>query len=110
MSAASKPPVEIYSFFLLSLLDTVRVNIAECAEISYNHLKLSSAKEVLMFRSDAETQAFITAKFENWIPDADNNGYTLKPNTTKVLTAADVSSHALIEQTLAYATELDRIV
>ena len=51
MSSASHPPVEFYSFFLTSLLETVRINIGECVASSYRSLTLTAAKKVLMFET-----------------------------------------------------------
>lgn len=52
MTAAALPPVEYYSFFLKSLLETVRLNIGECAEASYTTLTVAAATKVLMFNSE----------------------------------------------------------
>jgi len=108
MAAAEKPPAELYSFFLGSLLETVRMNIAECAELAYVSLTPASAKEVLMFQSVAEASSFISRNCPGWTLQGDK--YLLKPTTEKVFRAEDISSHTLISQSLAYATELDRIV
>ena len=51
LSAAAHPPVEYYSFFLKSLLETVRINIGECAAASYTILTVAAATEILMFTS-----------------------------------------------------------
>ena len=49
MSAASHPPVDFYSFFLTSLLKTVRLNIGENAACSYEVLGLAAVQDILMF-------------------------------------------------------------
>lgn len=108
MSAAKHPPVELFTFFLGSLLTTVRANIAECAETAYTSLTVASAKEVLLCTTEAEAQAFIAANCDNWV--LQGNTYTLKPTTQKIFSAEDISSQSLISQSLDYATELDRIV
>lgn len=108
MAAAANPPVGLFSFFLSGLLETVRVNIAECAETSYNTISLKGAKEILMFSTEHEAKQFITKNYGGWVLNGDT--YVLKTGGDKVLGSSDVSSHALISQTLAYATELDRIV
>jgi CSN8/PSMD8/EIF3K family len=52
MAAAALPPVEHYTFFLKSLLETVRVNIGECAAASYSVLTIEAATKVLMFNDE----------------------------------------------------------
>ena len=52
MAAAALPPVEHYTFFLKSLLETVRVNIGECAAASYSVLSIEAATKVLMFNNE----------------------------------------------------------
>ena len=52
MAAAAHPPVEYYTFFLKSLLETVRLNIGECAAASYSTLTIAAATKVLMFNSE----------------------------------------------------------
>lgn len=52
LKAASKPPVPAYSFFLNSLLETVRLNIGECISVSYDKLSISSATKILMFTTN----------------------------------------------------------
>ena len=56
MSAAANPPVEYYSFFLKSLLETVRVNIGDCVAASYGSLNLAAATKILMFSSEKVTR------------------------------------------------------
>ena len=60
------PPFNHYTFFLRSLLETVRVNIIECISASYKHLTLSGAKEILMFSSLEETKSFISDMHPEW--------------------------------------------
>lgn len=52
MAAGSNPPVGLYAFFLTSLLETVRINIGECAAASYASLTLKDATRVLMFNTE----------------------------------------------------------
>jgi hypothetical protein len=52
MAAAALPPVEYYNFFLKSLLETVRINIGECAAASYSTLTVTAATQVLMFNTE----------------------------------------------------------
>jgi hypothetical protein len=52
MAAAALPPVDYYTFFLKSLLETVRINIGECAAASYSVLTVEAATKVLMFTNE----------------------------------------------------------
>lgn len=107
--AASKPPSHLYSFFLKSLLETVRVSIAECAEASYATLSLASAKEILMFDSETEAREFLTEKCSHWA-ESSSGHFRLKEPTPEAPSAEDVPSQELISQVLSYASEMDRIV
>jgi 26S proteasome regulatory subunit N12 len=49
--AAANPPVKFYSFFLTSLLETVRINIGECVSSAYDSLTLTAATKILMFEN-----------------------------------------------------------
>jgi 26S proteasome regulatory subunit N12 len=106
MSAAAHPPVPFYSFFLKSLLETVRVNIAECAAASYSKFSLQGATEILMFANDKDTLAFITAQYPDWAVNASE----IDLRAAKKARSEELSAHRLITQTLGYATELERIV
>jgi 26S proteasome regulatory subunit N12 len=106
LNAASHPPVTFYSFFLNSLLETVRLNIGECIVAAYDKLTWQSATKILMFSTVEETIAFIQVHFSNW---------TIKENTiflrlNKSLKSEEVPGLKLISQSLTYATELERIV
>lgn len=106
MIEAANPPFEYYSFFLKSLLETVRMNIGECVATSYRKLTLAGAREVLMFNSIEETKAFIKEHHEEWTIDGD----VVEIQGQKVSKSEEIPSLKLITQTLLYATELERIV
>jgi hypothetical protein len=52
MEASASPPVEYYSFFLKSLLETVRVNIAESVAVSYLTISIMALTKILMFTQE----------------------------------------------------------
>jgi hypothetical protein len=106
MAAAAQPPVEHYSFFLTSLLKTVRVNIGECAAASYNTLSLEAATKILMFSSGQETINFVQENYPDWT--CINNVFSLKAAAAH--RSDEIPSLKLISQNLTYATELERIV
>lgn len=106
MAAAAQPPVEYYSFFLTSLLMTVRINIGECASASYSTLQLAAATSILMFNSDKETIEFVSQNYPDWLLV----GTTFDLRATKAVKSEEIPSLRLIAQQLSYATELERIV
>lgn len=106
MAEAANPPFECYSFFLKSLLETVRVNIGECMSASYRKLTLAGAREILMFNSIEETKAFIGEHHPEWCLVGD----IIDVQGQKGSKADEIPSMKLITQTLSYATELERIV
>jgi hypothetical protein len=109
MQAATQPPVQYYSFFLTSLLETVRSNICECVIASYRSLSLQAATEVLMFNTTAETMEFISSKHpELSVESGTIDLISHKGDSAKL--EEERKSHRLIEQTLTYAAELERIV
>ena len=64
MAAAAHPPVEYYTFFLKSLLETVRINIGECAAASYSTLTIAAATMLFMFNNEKViTEFFLSSVF-----------------------------------------------
>lgn len=55
--AAANPPTKYFNFFLTSLLETVRLNIGECAAAAYSHLSIAAATKLLMFEHEDVRQA-----------------------------------------------------
>ena len=106
MSSASHPPVEYYGFFLKSLLETVRINIGECAAASYHTLSVAAATEILMFSSQQETLAFVEENYPLWRVV----GNQIELRGTKGPKSEEIPAMKLITQTLSYATEIERIV
>lgn len=62
MAAAANPPVQLFTFLLKSLLETVRINIGECAAAAYTTLSLKAATQILMFSSEQVAFRFIKFK------------------------------------------------
>ena len=106
VAAAAQPPSEYYSFFLTSLLKTVRINIGECAAASYSTLTVEAATKILMFNSAQETLSFVADTYPDWT--VAGNVVNLRSAPTQ--RSDEIPSHKLISQNLTYATELERIV
>lgn len=106
MAASTLPPVEYYNFFLRSLLETVRINIGECAAASYSTLTVQAATKIFMFTTEKEVLTFVTSNYPDWSVTGDK--IELKRPTIAKLD--NINSLNLISQNLSYATELERIV
>lgn len=106
MTAARNPPDELYTYFLSSLFETVRSSVAECASVSYPSLTVKAFQDILMLPSLEETTSFLTSHFPTWIIKND----AIEFEKPKSLKSDGISSGRIILQTLAYATELERIV
>eukprot|EP01034_Spumella_vulgaris_P021789 gene21789-27858_t len=106
--SAANPPVKFYSFFLTSLLETVRINIGECVSSAYDSLTVGAATKILMFDNKEETTEFISDYYPTWVVEGD----VVRTSSAAEGAAktVEISSMKLITQNLAYATELERIV
>mmetsp|Transcript_3270 Transcript_3270/g.4931 ORF Transcript_3270/g.4931 Transcript_3270/m.4931 type:complete len:258 (-) Transcript_3270:101-874(-) len=107
LAAAAHPPVAIFSFFLTSLLETVRINIGECIAAAYSQLSVTAAREMLMFSSDEEVLSFIGEQYPTWTV---MNNHTINLLGVRPTKAEEIAAMRLITQNLSYATELERIV
>jgi 26S proteasome regulatory subunit N12 len=108
LQTAQSPPVPYYSFFVSSLLETVRSSIAECMQAAYKSLLVSDAMKLLMFNSEKETMDFITANYEHWnISASDSIQFATKE---QVQMSDAIPSFKVMREVLSYASELERIV
>lgn len=107
LEARANVPNPFFKFFLSQLLQTVRENIADCAEIAYQCLEISDAQKMLIFDSPTELNAYIQERKPEWVV-RDNFIWFKAPE--KSLGASDIPSLKLAGEMLSYATELDRIV
>jgi len=90
-------------FFMDMLVDTVRDEIAECSEKAYTSIKLADLQALLMLGSEAELREF--AETRGW---ATQDGNVTFGGTSEKVAALPASQ--MIQQTLSYAKELERIV
>lgn len=115
MQAAAAPPVEYYSFFLTSLLETVRLNICECVLAAYHSLTPQAAMQILMFPSQEDTLEFFNDHYPELQVTAATETIDFRLQQSQQAGGGgnksdEVPSLKLIHQTLSYATELERIV
>jgi 26S proteasome regulatory subunit N12 len=89
------------------LLQTVRESIADCIEVSYPALKLTDCASMMKFDGVAELQEYMQEYRDDWMVQDDK--LTFQPAPTAA-TAEDIPSMQWIQQSLAYATEMERIV
>jgi 26S proteasome regulatory subunit N12 len=107
IAAGTAVPDPTYSYFMDSLLETVRDSIADCIEVSYKSMTLSDAVTMMKFTSLVELQDYLQEKREDWIVEGDSLTFQPPPMGGK---AVDIPSMKLMAQSLSYATELERIV
>lgn len=97
-------PAASYSFFMDSLLDTVRDEIAGCIEKAYERISLPEVTRMLFLDSPALAQAYAAKR--GWV--AKNNVYKFG---AEVKHTEDVfSTEDLAAQAIGYARELEMIV
>ena len=90
-------------FFMDMLVDTVRDEIAECSEKAYASIGLADLQSLLMLGNQDELREF--AETRGWVMQ--DGKVTFASSTDKV---QKLPSTELIQQTLSYAKELERIV
>jgi 26S proteasome regulatory subunit N12 len=99
-------PDPSYEYFMSMLMNTVRDEIASCAESAYGSLTGAEAMKLLGFANAQEFEKYANAR--DWTMDA--NGGVVFNEEVAPASARDIPAAALINQTLLYAKELERIV
>jgi len=102
-------PDPLYQYFMTSLLSTVRDNVADALEVSYESMDLADAQKMLMFPANETSsfESFVKQSREDWM--VVDNEIKFQPVTT-TNRAEDIPSMKLISQSLSFATEVERIV
>jgi 26S proteasome regulatory subunit N12 len=90
-------------YFMDMLVDTVREEIAQCSEKAYASIGASELQGLLMLGSEAELGDY--AEERGWV--ISGGSVTFGGNEEKPL---ELPATQLIQETLAYAKELERIV
>ena len=103
---AVQPPDASFQFFLDLTVQTVRDSIADCMEVSYQTLSVQQAAEIMKFSSTQELLDYVQESRDDWI--LQGTQLTFQPAATAG--AQDIPSQEWIQQSLAYATEMERIV
>jgi 26S proteasome regulatory subunit N12 len=104
LAATESVPSATFNFFMGSIVKTVRDSIAECAQAAYASLSLDAAQKMLMLDSRDELFDFVAS--QAWTVE----GQTIIFQLNDIARSTDVPSMRLLSESLAYATELERIV
>ncbi|EPT02772.1 hypothetical protein FOMPIDRAFT_1159822 [Fomitopsis schrenkii] len=103
--AREEAPAEEYKFFVDSLMNTIRNEIASCEEAAYESLPLKDAGTLLFFTNQNELLAF--AKQRGWQVNLTAGTTTFaKKGEEKI----EIPKEKLIAANLALARELEQIV
>jgi len=99
-------PAESYTFFIDILLDTIREEIGECIEKTYEKISVSEATRMLFFKDPKQFAEF--AQKRDWIIA----GNLLHFNVTKNISqnANKIPAEQLAQHAIEYARELEKIV
>jgi 26S proteasome regulatory subunit N12 len=103
LTARDASPSPNYLFFMDILVDTVREKISDCSEKAYDKFPLKEGKSLLMLKSDKEVKQHCETR--EWTV---NNG-TIDFNQDGGENL-NIPALRLIQESLSYATELERIV
>ncbi|KAF5729764.1 26S proteasome non-ATPase regulatory subunit RPN12A [Tripterygium wilfordii] len=107
LSARQTAPHESFVYFMDLLAKTVRDEIGGCSEKAYDYLSISDARQMLLFSSDKELADYIKEDHPEWeIKD----GCVFFQKAKETAPCKEIPSLQLINQTLSYARELERIV
>ncbi|KAK8941797.1 26S proteasome non-ATPase regulatory subunit RPN12A [Platanthera guangdongensis] len=107
LSARQTVQPETYVYFMDLLAKTVRDEIAGCSEKAYDSLSVADAKKIMMFSSDQELSTYIDEEHPEW---EIKNGFVYFQKAKEAQPWKEIPSMQLINQTLSYARELERIV
>lgn len=107
LDAGKHVPDPSYDFFMDNLLQTVRDSIADCLEVSYKTMSIKDAASMMKFDSSEELTEYIEECRDDWIVEC---GVLCFQPPQMGFKASDIPSMKLMQQSLSYATELERIV
>ncbi|KAK9949899.1 hypothetical protein M0R45_005409 [Rubus argutus] len=107
LHARQTVPHESYVYFMDLLAKTVRDEIAGCSEKAYPYLSNKDAQRMLLFPYEHELLAYINEDHPEW--EVKNGGVYFQ-EVEETVRCKEIPSLQLINQTLSYARELERIV
>lgn len=106
-NACNALPDPAFRHFAENLSDATRRDIARCIEAAYDGLSVSDVMKLLHYTSadSAKFQAFATSEERGW--SIEGNNVNFKQDQ---LSNLDLGATDLINQSLAYAHEIERII
>jgi len=104
-NAREEAPTEEYKFFVDSLMNTIRNEIATCEEAAYESLPLKDAATLLFFKSQSDLLKF--AEKRGWTIDLTGAQIIFKKKNEEQI---EIPKQRIIAASLAYARELEQIV
>ncbi|KAK4744906.1 hypothetical protein SAY87_011218 [Trapa incisa] len=107
LSARQTVPHQSFVYFMDLLVKTVRDEIAGCSEKAYDYLSISDARQMLLFSSDEQLMEYIKEEHPDWEV---KTGIVFFQKAKETAHSKEIPSLQLINQTLSYARELERIV
>jgi len=107
LSARQTAPDATYVYFMDLLAKTIRDEIAGCSEKAYDYVSISDARQMLLFSSDQELLTYVTDEHPEWEV---KEGFVVFQKAKETAPCKEIPSLQLINQTLSYARELERIV
>ena len=108
LQAGGALPSPDYAHFMSMLTATVRDEIAACMEKAYATLTVTAAAKMLGMASAGEMATY--GETRGWVVGGEGGGSYVFREEAKAASAKDIPSMQLINQTLLYAKELERIV
>ena len=100
-------PDPYYALFINILIDTIRGEIACCAEKAYTQILIPEAQRLLMIDNIEDLRAFVGRR--GWNLDSTQQYYSFSSEDLKPENEM-IKSPTLIAQCLSYARELEKIV
>ena len=103
-------PSPLFAKFTTKLEQTVREKIADCTEQAYQQQQIDTQhlKQLLSMQSDQQLAEL--AQKRHWTISADKKRITLTKSNDDSSDNLGIANKLTIQQTLRYATELERIV
>jgi 26S proteasome regulatory subunit N12 len=100
-------PDELFTLFISRLLQTVRISIAECAEVAYRSMSLDAAMKMMKFDNERQLREYIEENNEDWEIEGSSIVFQAPIVGRR---AEDIPSMNLVSQSIGYAGEMERIV
>ncbi|KAL7217467.1 hypothetical protein ACSBR2_010839 [Camellia fascicularis] len=89
------------------LAKTVRDEIAKCSKKAYDSLSINDARKILLFSSDKKLFEYVKEEH----PECEiKNGFVIFQKAKESTPCKEIPSLQLMNQTLSYPRELERIV